>query len=741
VRAYRTGALAELKSWMARNRGLAAMSGATGLALLIGFLIASGQAFRATQAEREQAKLRTHAEQTAELLRVNAYASDVRAAQIALDEGNLRRCRELLSRHRPKPGQTDIRGFEWRYLWGASRSDSVAVFKHDAFIVRAVLLPDLKRLVTQTLPGTVTVWDIPGNRIIGSLAQAAPSDIRDRKIDLSPDGSRFAVCGTNAVVVYETRSWTPVGQLPVQAWQVAFTPDSAELVLTHTNELRFWNLERDRAAVVPRQLSRASYQQTVITPDGQRMLLNHRFSETIEVWDLPTRSLKRIVPNVGSCVSMAISPDGRWLATGCWEGCVALWTLPEMSLVTTNQAHPGLTLAVAFSPDSRILVSGGNDQLIKLWRVPDPGTAPELMLVETLRGHGSEVWSLAFSADGTHILSGSADGTARLWPVNNQGRRPVSIDLKLSSKSLHSLLGSFASSRHGTVWAGRTNGTLIGWNIRTGTELPPLSMPPDFNGRWLQFWNECVVYSAQNDGIALWDPHSAKHELLLAHGGRLAPMGIITNRGRVFILVRRDDPPRTQVWMAGATEACREPWTRTFETLGYTAWVQSPDGKLLVNGALDYSLNLSTFDDPPATRRLVGHLWRIYCHSFSPDSRWIASGSWEPTVRLWDAAEDWKCVKTLRGHRSGVYFTQFTPDGRTLISVGADNAIRFWNVQTGQEMMFLNGYGIPSWLVPPDTADGLLIVKLPFPCQLQFTAVASLEAIDAEIQRQMATSQ
>ncbi len=193
--------------------------------------------------------------------------------------------------------------------------------------------------------------------------------------------------------------------------------------------------------------------------------------------------------------------------------------------------------------------------------------------------------------------------------------------------------------------------------------------------------------------------------------------------------------------MAGATEPCREPWTRALETLGYTPYVQSPDGKLLVNGALDYSLNLATFDDPPATRRLAGHFWKIFCHNFSPDSRWIASGSWDGAVRLWDATQDWKCVKTLRGHRSGVGLTQFTPDGRTLVSAGDDNTIRFWNVQTGQEMMLLNGVGSTPWMVPPDRADGLLMLKLPVPSELQFTPVPSLEAIDAEIPRPMATSQ
>jgi WD40 repeat protein len=98
----------------------------------------------------------------------------------------------------------------------------------------------------------------------------------------------------------------------------------------------------------------------------------------------------------------------------------------------------------------------------------------------------------------------------------------------------------------------------------------------------------------------------------------------------------------------------------------------------------------------------------------------------------------------IGGHRAGVYHQEFTPDGRTLLTVGGDWVIRFWNVQNGQEMLAWPGrpVGLPTdnrwlyrWLVPPDSADGLLTMSWDS-TQVRFTPVPSLSAIDEEIRHE-----
>ncbi len=69
--------------------------------------------------------LRQHAEAAELAARQRAYASDMNVAKQALAGNNLGRALDLLNRQRPQPGQKDLRGWEWRYLWQQTRSDAL----------------------------------------------------------------------------------------------------------------------------------------------------------------------------------------------------------------------------------------------------------------------------------------------------------------------------------------------------------------------------------------------------------------------------------------------------------------------------------------------------------------------------------------------------------------------------------------------------------------------------------------
>ena len=143
------------------------------------------------------------------------------------------------------------------------------------------------------------------------------------------------------------------------------------------------------------------------SPDGTRIIASR-----IATFAVGCHRHARIFTMTGheaDIKALAVSRDGRWIASGSDDGTVRVWTASTGQAVATLRGHDAAVLSVAFSPDSTRLISGGNDGAVRLWDV----ATHEPILV--LQGHQGAVTSVAPTPDGTRILSGSADGTVWVW--------------------------------------------------------------------------------------------------------------------------------------------------------------------------------------------------------------------------------------------------------------------------------------------------------------------------------------
>jgi len=87
-------------------------------------------------------------------------------------------------------------------------------------------------------------------------------------------------------------------------------------------------------------------------------------------------------------------------------------------------------------------------------------------------------------------------------------------------------------------------------------------------------------------------------------------------------------------------------------------------------------------------KTLIGHSASVHSVAFSPDGTRIVSGSWDTTLRVWDAQTGQE-ILSLQGHTGGVVRVTFSPDGKRLVSGSGDKTLKVWDPQTGQETLTL----------------------------------------------------
>jgi WD40 repeat protein len=132
--------------------------------------------------------------------------------------------------------------------------------------------------------------------------------------------------------------------------------------------------------------------------------------------------------------------------------------------------------------------------------------------------------------------------------------------------------------------------------------------------------------------------------------------------------------------------------------------VFSPDGSQVLSGSYDRTVKLWDAATGRVIRTYTGHTGLVTSVAFSPDGRQILSGSGDRTVKLWDTVTG-EVIRTFTGHTTGewVKSVAFSPDGRQILSGGSYT--KLWDIATGREIRtFDEGwrYSVNSVAFSPD---------------------------------------
>lgn len=336
---------------------------------------------------------------------------------------------------------------------------------------------------------------------------------------------------------------------------------------------------------------------------------------------------------------------------------------PPANVVAVLKGHTDTVEAVAVSADGKFIATGGLDSAVKLW---DAATGKELRTYGGEKGHKGQVLCVGFSAQGDLLATGGADNTLRVWEV------PVSTPVKTYATKGATTDVAVAADGKTFALAGADGIVKV---FPQGEEKGALELKGHAGA---------VVGVGYLAGGNMWVTAGADHTIRFwngADGKPLASYGAGT-ADITGLAVRADGQGAFTTSADGVLRFWKTPPqpTRAFPELkaAVTAFDSTADGNTLLYATVDKLVTLGTTSNNAVTGTFAGAKANVDAVALAADAGTAAAGCADGSVIVWDRKG--KVRGEVTAHAGGVRAVVFHPSQPVLFTAGADGAVKGWNL-------------------------------------------------------------
>jgi WD40 repeat protein/serine/threonine protein kinase len=542
---------------------------------------------------------------------------------------------------------------------------------HRGFVSAVCLNADGDRLLSASDDGTLCLWDVRSARMLRSLEGHTE---RVSAACMNADGS-VALSGSDdfSLRLWEVRTGRCLRVLPTAGgvFSVAINADGSRAVSASSSsdnflgidntEIRVWDLDRERRLALLEGHTNAA-KSIAISADG-RWIASGSDDQTVRVWDATGGACRRVLEGHDHYVScVAISPDGARVLSGSWDQTVRLWDANSGRCTQIFRGSRAIVTAVALSADQRFAVSGSWDGSVRIWEL-ESGRC-----LRTFFGHTRMVTGVALSADARIAASGSWDQTVRSWSVPIDP--PQVCDPRPTTRFAYASLPSPEPDAEERI------------------SLAERALARDRQAeafQHLQRVREAGGFETSHAATRLWRRLAQTHRRLRPRAlqryaswsvpERVTAVLPLADAGRV-LCGGRDG--RLRVW-----DVDLERWAANLESDGdpIPAVVADPATGLAAT-ANGCAVDLWDLSASRRVQRLAGHTGLVRALHLGAAGKRVLSASYDHTLRWWDFQRG-ECLAVLRGHTRQVTAAACDAAGRWAVSGAHDGSVWLWNLERG----------------------------------------------------------
>ena len=550
-------------------------------------------------------------------------------------------------------------------LWQISDYQRVAIFQGHTNWTRALAFSaDGTILASSSEDCTLRFWDPQTGEQIAILG---PHTHPLRGMNFSRDGQKFAVSSDDCQIrIYDLPKLLADVSTPMVEGHCL------QLLEGHTN----WVFT------------------VTYSPDESR-LASASADGTVRIWELSTGICLQVLTHEHWVIRTLFSPDGRYLIVSGMSSAIYIWDTISGQLMQTLTGHLDWVWSIDLSSDGNTLISAGEDRTIRTWDLRT-GVCNKVFLA-----HQDRIWTISLAPDGRHLVSGSEDRTIEIWDlqlgkcvktINGYGNWIKSIALIPQQE----WLASGHRDCQIRLWS-LQHLTCIHTLVGHTDAVQTIVVSPD--GRYL-------ASSSLDRTIRIWDLQS----LTCTHT-------LLQNRGSDDLRVKGSCSlvfsPDSRQLISGNDRACLQIWdiaTGIDRTLSaHPNRIQSVaicQVHYLIATACEHKIRIWDLHTGKCLHTIIAHYLPAICLAFSPDGRYLASGSMDKTVKIWDTSS-WECLQILTGHQSLTITVAFSPTPITtgnstdyqLIVGSGDRLIKRWNITTGECLQTYTGHTNWVWSI------------------------------------------